>query len=226
MDALLLDFNGVVVNDEPLHYATFADVLHEEGIVLDRDDYNAEFLGLGTDWIAFRHAFHRAGQSIEPHRVNALVERKAQRYAELARRELTLVPGVTDFVRAAAAQARVAVASGALHREVLVGLDRAGLRDVVETVVAAEDVRTGKPDPEGFRLALRRLAGNGTAPQRAVVIEDSLPGLAAARALGAGCIMITSTHQAAELSGADAVWQSFEGHGPGELAPLWREVRP
>jgi beta-phosphoglucomutase-like phosphatase (HAD superfamily) len=61
-----------------------------------------------------------------------------------------------------------------------------------------------------------------------VAVEDSPPGLAAARALGAGCLMLTTSYPAGALAGADLLWDTFGGHTPAELEPLWRpvEVQP
>ncbi len=109
--------------------------------------------------------------------------------------------------------------------EIRAGLAHAGVADVVECVVAAEDVVHGKPDPEGHRTALARLAKRG-ATLRAVVVEDSRPGLEAARALGAGSVMLTTGFGGGDQAGADLVWKSFDGHTPGELEPLMREIAP
>jgi HAD superfamily hydrolase (TIGR01509 family) len=228
MDAILFDYNGVIVNDEPLHFAAFRDVLAAEGIPLDRATYDAEYLGF-EDRACFREAFRRSGRPLDPARLDRLLGRKAERYSELARESLPLVPGAAQFVRAAAARAALAVASGALRNEIEFGLELAGIRGVVGAIVSAEDLSAGKPDPGCFRLALERLvAGSGAGPDRApraVVIEDSLPGLAAARAIGAGCVMLVTSHPAGKLGGADLVWTSFEGHHPDELNALFRAVR-
>jgi HAD superfamily hydrolase (TIGR01509 family) len=221
MDALLLDFNGVIVDDERLHFAAFRDALADEGIPLDAAAYDADYLGL-DDRAAFREALRRADRPFEPRTIARLAADKAARYAVLAARDLPLVPGAAAFVRAAAGRFAVAVASGALRREIDAGLALAGIADAVATIVSAEEVHTSKPDPAGLRLALARLAraNPGAGPWRAVVVEDSLPGLLAARALGAGCAMLTTSHQAAALARADVVWASFLGHQPDELVPL------
>lgn len=222
MDVLLLDYNGVIVNDEPLHFASFRDVLHEEGIALDASMYGADYLGL-DDRAAFREALRRAARPADPAGIARLVHRKATAYAALAERDLPVVPGVRDFVAGAARQARVAVVSGALREEIAAGLRAAGVAAHIETIVSADDVPTTKPDPAGFALALARLTGGAAC--RAVVIEDSLPGLAAARAIGAGCVMLTTSHPAAALRGADAVWPDFTGRAPADLDGLWRPAR-
>jgi HAD superfamily hydrolase (TIGR01509 family) len=224
MDALLLDFNGVVVDDEPLHFASFRTILGEDGMVLDESSYYAEFLGF-DDRAAFREALHRNGRPSEPAQIHRLVARKAAVYAALAEGELVIVPGVSAFVRAAAERARIAVVSGALRAEIQTGLARAGIADLIEYIISTEDVPTTKPDPAGFRLALHRLRRHhGGDAWRAVVVEDSRPGLVAARALGAGCVMLTTSHDAPQLGGADLIWDSFDGHTPAELEMLWRTV--
>ncbi|HWO89949.1 MAG TPA: HAD family phosphatase, partial [Gemmatimonadales bacterium] len=182
MDALLLDFNGVVVDDEPLHLESFRRVLFEVGISISDADYQELYLGL-DDRGAFREAYSRASRTLATELERALIQRKAEHYAELAARRLPVVPGVAEFVRGAADAARIAIVSGALRREIEAGLDVAGIAAHVDVVVSSEATRSGKPDPECFRLALRELAErHGSGRWRACVVEDSLPGLAAARA--------------------------------------------
>jgi len=223
-DVLLLDYNGVIVDDEPIHFAVLRDLLAVERIALDEPTYLAHFLGR-DDRACIGQAFHRAGRALEADEALILAARKARWYAESVAAGVPVVPGVRRFVREAAATMRVAVVSGALREEIRAGLAHAGVADVVECVVGAEDVTRGKPDPEGHRTALARLAGPG-GTVRAVVVEDSRPGLEAARALGAGSVMLTTGFGTADAAGADLVWASFDGHTPGELQPLLREVAP
>jgi HAD superfamily hydrolase (TIGR01509 family) len=223
-DLLLLDYNGVVVDDEPIHFTALRDVLLIERIPLDRAAYDAGYLGL-DDRTCLRLAFERAGRRLDDAALARLATRKADWYAESVRAGLPLVAGVRDFVRAAAAAgARVGVVSSALRREIAAGLDRAGIGDDVRVVVSAEDVRAGKPDPGGYRLAIARLAEGASAPLMAVAVEDSAPGLAAARAAGTGCVLLATSHPRSRLEGGDALWDSFAGHAPAELRPLLREV--
>ena len=223
-DLLLLDYNGVIVNDEPLHFAALRDVLAIERIALDRETYDAGYLGL-DDRECLRIAFRGARRPLEAAGLEHLATRKAAWYAEDVRAGLPLVSGVGEFVRqAAAAGARIGVVSGALRREIAAGLARAGIGDVVGTVVSTEDVKPGKPDPAGYRLAIARLAGDAAHGLRAVAVEDSVPGLEAARAAGAGCVLLATSYPAERLAGGDAVWDSFAGHAPAELAPLFRAV--
>jgi mannitol-1-/sugar-/sorbitol-6-phosphatase len=128
---------------------------------------------------------------------------------------MRLVPGAADFIESAALDAfQLAIVSGALRREIELVLELAGLRPHFAEIVAAEDVSACKPDPQGYR---RGAAALGVAPERCVVIEDSLPGLAAARAAGMSCVMLATSHPAEAMDGADLVWKDFVGHDPSEL---------
>jgi sugar-phosphatase len=108
----------------------------------------------------------------------------------------------------------MAIVSGALRREIELVLGQAGLRPYFEQVVAAEDVDACKPDPRGY---LAGLAGLGIAAPGCVVIEDSLPGLEAARGAGLRCAMLSTSHSASQLAGADLVWPDLQGRLPREL---------
>jgi beta-phosphoglucomutase-like phosphatase (HAD superfamily) len=71
-----------------------------------------------------------------------------------------------------------------------------------------------KPDPQGFQRALAALA---LPARRCVVVEDSLPGLVAARSAGLRCAMLTTSHGPDAMGDADLVWRDFVGHTPAEL---------
>jgi beta-phosphoglucomutase-like phosphatase (HAD superfamily) len=223
-DVLLLDYNGVVVDDEPIHFAALRDVLAIERVAVDEATYDEDYLGL-EDRTCIRIAFQRAKRRLDAGSLDRLAARKARWYAEATRTGIPLVPGVQAFVRAAAQVARIAVVSGARRDEISAGLECAGIADVVAAVVSAEDVSAGKPDPAGLRLGLARVARGTTGGVRAAIVEDSLPGIAAARALGAGCVALTTSRDEGTLARADLVWKSFVGHAVAELAPLFREVR-
>jgi len=218
--AVLFDFNGVIVDDEEQHRLAFQDVLAESGIPLTRQQYYAHYLGC-DDFACFVAAFQRAGKALTPAATERLIAEKSRRYERLIDASLVLVPGAKAFVERAAEELRLGLVSGALRHEIDHVLHRVGLRDCFEVVVAAEDVDACKPNPAGYLAA--RAALDRRAPisaRQCVVVEDSLPGLAAARAAGMRCAMLSTSHDPALLSEADAVWPSFQGHEPAELVSL------
>jgi HAD superfamily hydrolase (TIGR01509 family) len=212
--AILFDFNGVIVNDEPQHCEALIATLASYGYDLDREGYYRDYLGF-DDRECFRFTFERMGRSAGPALLHQAIERKAAMYEKAIRASMDLVPGAADFVRTAAGEGyRLAIVSGALRREIELVLSEAGLRSHFEVLIAAEDVSACKPDPQGYRAALAAL---GVPPRQGVVIEDSLPGLKAARGAGLRCAMIASSHPAEELAGGDRVWHDLRGHGPCDL---------
>jgi beta-phosphoglucomutase len=212
--AILFDFNGVIIDDEPQHCDALIATLAEYGVALDRKTYYREYLGF-DDRECFRFTFARLGRPLDDAEMADAIERKNGHYERAVRASMTLVPGAAEFVRAAAADGhRLAVVSGALRREIELVLSHAGLRDLFETIVAAEDVDACKPDPQGYNQARRALE---MAPERCMVIEDSLPGLAAARAAGLRCAVLATSHPADTLSDADVVWSDLAGRRPSDL---------
>jgi HAD superfamily hydrolase (TIGR01509 family) len=217
--AILFDFNGVIVDDEAQHCDALTATLAEYNISLDREDYYREYLGF-DDRECFRFTFSRHGLPADSNTLAGAIERKAVHYAAAIRHSMTLVPGAAEFVRAAAEEGlALAIVSGALRREVELVLDTAGLRTHFTTLIAAEDLSACKPDPQGYTRARASL---GVPREYCVVLEDSLPGLAAARAAGIRCAVLTTSHPADALSGADAVWPDLVGRKPADLP--WADV--
>lgn len=218
--ALLFDFNGVIIDDEEQHRQALTAVLAEEGIALTRERYYADYLGW-NDEMCLITAFRNRGTPLPAERADHLVREKSRRYEALIARSLILVPGAPEFIERAAGRFRLGLVSGALRREIDLVLERTGLARHFEVIVAAEDVAACKPDPAGYVAARAALERRGAVPaRRCVAIEDSLPGLAAARAAGMRCAMLSTSHPAAALGGADVVWESFSGHDPAELLSL------
>jgi mannitol-1-/sugar-/sorbitol-6-phosphatase len=110
------------------------------------------------------------------------------------------MPGAGDLLRSLPAGSWAAVTSGP-RQLMTTRLIEAGL-PAPEVLIGADDVERGKPDPQGYLMAARRL---GVDPSACVVVEDAPAGIAAGRAAGALVVGIVSTHPRAELTGADIV---------------------
>jgi len=220
--AIIFDFDGVIADDEPLHLAAFQRALASDGITITRDQYYARYLGF-DDRSAIMEAFRDAGATPSAAQLRTVLAAKAEQFLALVRAGAPIFPGVPAFVRGAAARVPLAIASGALRHEIELILAQAGLADCFAAIVSAEDVREGKPSPEGFLLALERLRARRTdlTPERCLVIEDSQPGLEAARRAGMRCLAVTSSYPAAALGGADLVVGTLEDVGWEQLAGLF-----
>jgi len=211
--ALIFDFNGIIVDDEPIHFQLFQKVLGEEGIVLSEKTYYARYLGF-DDRGAFETGFREHGRPLSPAKLHELIDRKARYYQLAIRDHVAIFPGVTSLVTTLASRLPLAVASGALRQEIVTILATAGLSNCFKSIISAEDVTRGKPEPEIFLKALDALnASHNNAPIAAddcVVIEDSKEGIKGARRAGMKCLAVTNSHPAELLTDAHAVVQSLE----------------
>lgn len=222
IQAVLFDFNGVIVDDEAQHCEALQHVLAAEDVTVTREQYYAAYLGL-DDRTSFVEAYRRAGRTLTTELLEYLVAKKSQVYFHIMEQSLKIVPGAPGFVREAAARYRLGIVSGALRREIDAMLARTDFANLFEVIVSADDVRRCKPDPASYLAGLEALRRREPVEaQGCVAVEDSLPGLAAARAAGMACVMLTTSHPAQLLEGRGAgmVWESFAGHTPAELARL------
>lgn len=216
---ILFDFNGVIIDDESQHCDALVATLADYGYDLSRDVYYQEYLGF-DDRECFRFTFERMGLPRDEGSLQQAVARKHSVYEQAIRGSLRLVPGAVDFVENAALEGfQLAIVSGALRSEIELILNLIGLRPHFAEIVAAEDVSACKPDPGGYNRARDLL---DLPPRRCVVIEDSLPGLQAARTAGLRCAMLTTSHPETACSDADLVWPDFVGHEAAELP--WAHV--
>jgi beta-phosphoglucomutase len=216
--AVLFDFDGVIVDSEPLHYGALRDALAAEGIGIDEQAYRTCYLAY-DDRGAIRLALERHGVPWDAARLTAIAERKAAHFERLLP-GVAFFPGSRELVRALAAELPLGIASGALRTEIEAILDAGGLRGAFTGIVGAEDVRRGKPDPEPYLTAMARLAVPGWRPDDCLAFEDSVPGILSARAAGMTVVAATHTYAAAKLSAARRVVDSLAGLTPGMLREL------
>ncbi|MFM7318118.1 MAG: HAD family hydrolase [Isosphaeraceae bacterium] len=202
--AVVFDFNGLIVNDEHLHYLLFAEQLATQGIALTEELYNERYLGY-DDRGCFSVALADFGKPRTSEIIHKLIADKAKRYLELARQELVFFPGVAETVRRLAERVPLAVCSGALRAEVLLGIEIAGISNYFQGVVAAEDTAECKPHPEGYLMAIALLQEREpslVAPE-IMAVEDSLAGIAAAKAAGMQVVAIPNSYPVKKLELAD-----------------------
>ena len=224
LHAVIFDFNGIIVDDEPIHFELFQKVFAEEGIELGKEAYYARYLGF-DDRGAFSFGYRERGRELSDAKLAELIERKAVYYQDAIRNHVAIFPGVKELVAELAKSLPLAVASGALRHEIETILATAGLIQHFKAIVSAEDVQRGKPEPDIFLKALAGLnANNGSAIQagECVVIEDSKEGIKGARRAGMKCLAVTNSHAAELLGEADAIVKSLEEVGLTNLSQLCR----
>jgi beta-phosphoglucomutase len=223
--AIIFDFDGVIADSEPIHFAVFHRVLGEKGFFLSQEEYYADYLGY-DDKGCFAAFLTAHGHPMTQETVDDFVKRKAAAYFDYIKERSVIFPGVCDFIHEAATKHPLAVCSGALRHEIEFILGQAGIRKAFSHITSAEDVIHGKPNPEGFLHALAALnqqgAGRFITSSECLVIEDSLPGIRGAHAAGMKVLAVANTHHVEELQEADAVTASFTDMKLSELLHrLW-----
>ncbi len=216
--AVIFDFDGVIVDSEPLHFGSLRDALAPEGIRLDEDEYKSAYLAY-DDRGAIRLALERHGIAWDAARLEAIAKRKAADFERLLP-AVPFLPGSRELVRALAAEIPVGIASGALRAEIQAILRAGGLLEAFSAIVGADDVLHGKPDPEPYLVAMQRLPVPDLRPEQCLVFEDAVPGILAARAAGMTVVAVTNSYPAAKLSLAHRVLDSLAGLTPGMLRQL------
>ena len=216
IQAVLFDFNGVIVDDEPLHKKAYAEALQAEGITQTDEEYYAS---LGMDDVTFvRTAFERAGRQLTDEKARAVIEREAARHRELLGDVMPLFNGVVTFIKALARTYALGVVSMADRSEIDYVLERAALKGAFSIIVSAENVSACKPDPGCYNCALGFLNQKRSdahvlplQPAECLVIEDSPPGIQSARAAGMRTLGVTNTVGEKPLreAGADVVTHSL-----------------
>ena len=228
LKAIIFDFNGVILNDEPLHFAAMRDAVADLGICLSREDYWDKYLPFDDTECLENVCRDHSVELTETTRKEALV-RKARNYQRQLQGGFPLFPGAARFVQAAAASYPLALASGARRSEIESALDSTGLKRCFTVIVAAEDFVLGKPNPESFLLALQWLNAATKAapilPGECLVIEDSVGGVRGARAAGMACMAVTSSYPPEALSAANKVVSTLEDLPIDSLNAIFEEPK-
>ena len=216
IEAVLWDLDGVLVDTAGFHYQAWRQLLSELGRNLSEEEFRRTF-GLRNDLI-----LRDMLREVSAEEVRRLSERKEAFFRQHAAGRVTPLPGAVDLVRRARdGGRRTALVTSTPQVNIDFVLGQVSLTGAFDTIVAAEDVSRGKPDPEGFLLAAHRL---GVAPERCLVIEDAPGGIEGARRAGMRSLAVTTTHPREDLAAADAVVDSLndaaalamlEGRPPG-----------
>jgi beta-phosphoglucomutase len=214
MDALITDFDGVMVDSEPLHLKAFTSVLKDVGVELTSEAYYTTYLGL-DDHDCFQAIATDQGVPLSEDQLAEMISAKSAALQDVMKREIRAFPGVVALLGSLAeADIPRAICSGALRPEIDLCCATTGIEQYFLTKVTARDVTHGKPDPEGYLKALgelRSLTGRDLQASKCVVFEDSPHGVQAAKSAGMYVIAVTNSYPASALGVADAVVDTLEG---------------
>jgi beta-phosphoglucomutase len=204
--AVLFDFDGVIVNSEPLHFDAFREVLTNEQIEITEQEYYQELIGF-DDKGAFRHIFKKHGRDLDSKTFLRIMTAKSEAMMELIHgRRYEALAGVEELVRGLWRHYPLAICSGALREEIEAMLEGVHLRDCFPTIVAAEDVTVGKPDPQGYLLAVKLLnerLGKKFEPKDCLIVEDAPTVIKSVKAVGFRVLAVATSYPLEQLTQAD-----------------------
>lgn len=204
-EAVVFDLDGVLLQSEEVWDAVRERYVRERGGRYDEEVQRAMMGMSAPEWSRFLH--EEAGVPDSPETINREV---VERMLEAYRRELPLLPGAVEAVRRAAASFPLALASSS-NREVFEeALELAGLTDCFRATVSSEEVEHGKPAPDVYLEAARRL---GFPPERCAAVEDSHAGIRSAKAAGMRVVAIPNASYPPDeeaLGLADVVLESLD----------------
>ncbi len=209
--AVIFDFDGVILDSEPLHYKACSFVFAKLGLALSYDEYVDKYLGL-SDKEMFPKIFSERSCSFSLDKINALIGEKTSRYQEIIKQcdELPMIDSVDQYIHHISKKiSKIAICSGSTRNEimaVLAKLKRGGLHAYFNTIVTSEDVQRGKPSPEGYLLTAQRL---NVLPDQCMVIEDTPHGVEAAKAAGMFVVALLTSYTKNQLQNADKVINNF-----------------
>ena len=221
--AAVFDFDGVIVDSEPLHFRSLREALLSERIEITHAEYWDHLLA-HDDRSSIRLAFERRGERTDAVRLARVERVKVERFAQLIP-EIPVFPGARELIGALAAELPLAIASGARHEEIEAILHGIGLRDSFLVVVGAQDASRSKPDPAPYLEAARRLESRlaGLVPGECVAFEDSVPGVMSALGAGMKVIGVAHSYPAAKLHSAHRVVHSLAALEPRSLGGLFED---
>ena len=208
--AVLWDLDGTLADSSEYHWRSWQAVMGPEGVTITRADFLATFGQRNEEilrgWL---------GASADAARIQRVGDAKEVAYRSYVAAEgIAPLPGAAEWVRSLHASGwRQAIASSAPRLNVEVMHEALAFQGLIETLVSAEDVRAGKPDPEVFLVAASRV---GVTPERCVVVEDAEAGIEAASRAGMRSVGVGTGN----VGAADLVVASLAHLPPGGFEKL------
>lgn len=200
LKAVLFDFNGVIIKDEPIHLQLIDEILLQENMQPQKLQERQICLGR-SDRTCFQDLLKNRGRVVTEEYLSQLLNRKAQAYvSKIAQLEkLPLYSGIEDLIFQVRSQSlKLGLVSGALRQEIDLVLERAKLTEYFQIIVAGDDINTSKPQPEGYLLAVERL--NQVYPDlnlqshECLAIEDTPAGIQAAKRAQMQVVGVANTY--------------------------------
>lgn len=211
LNAVIFDFDGIIVDSEPMHHRAFQSVLEPLGMEFSWEEYCENFIGF-DDRDAFKAAFKTHNERLSSHDLKQMIKAKASAFQQLIHEgKATPLPGAVELIKSIPSRLPIALCSGALLEDILPIIGNLGIAGAFSVIVTAEDTPKSKPDPAPYLLAIKKLGLDD--PATAIAIEDTPAGIRSAKGAGLKVLAVTNSYDREYLIEADAVTASLENIG-------------
>ncbi len=226
--AILFDFNGVIINDEPLQMKAYQEIFKQEGIELTKEQY-LSCMGM-DDKTFIKHNFERAEKMLTENQLAEISDKKTIAWKQQIDKEIPIFSGVENFVKMVEKNFALGIVSMAKRQEVEYVLEKTGLRKCFSAVVTSEDATVCKPNPECYNIGFKKIdairIANGHHPtikNECLVIEDVPQGIQAGKSAGMKVLAVTNTFDAETLrnAGADVVTKNLADWMPNSITRVF-----
>jgi beta-phosphoglucomutase len=222
--AILFDFNGVIIDDEPLQMKAYQEIFKTEEIELTDDDY---YSCMGMNDLSFiTEIYSRNGKSVSKESISEISRKKTESWRKLVAKEIPAFDGVKNFIKTAKNEFALGVVSMAKREEIEFALETMGLRDAFSIIVSSEDANFCKPNPECYNIGFSRIdlvvtkrGGHPLTRNECLVIEDSPQGIEAGKSAGMKTLGVTNTVSSDKLTavGADSTTKTLGDWMPSSI---------
>lgn len=213
LEAVIWDLDGVIADTVAYHYRAWRDVFKERGVAYRQADFMPYF-GRRHDTI-----IKAVLGDLPPEELDTINEEKQKKFRRLVAQNLRAMPGAIALVKSLHEHGiKQAIASSAVPENIEIIIRGLSIEDCFQAIVHGMEVKEGKPSPQIFLLAAKKLKAR---PDHCVVIEDAIAGVAAARNAGMKCVAVTNSHPKEALNGADLIVGTLEEIKVSDLEKLF-----
>ena len=206
--------DGVIADTALYHFKAWQEVFQKRGINFTTEDFKHNF-GQRNDSI-IRYAL---GKNVSPDEVDVVANEKEENYRQRVAQNIKPLPGAIELIRALKEhRVKMAIASSAPMENIQLVTRGLAVNNYFQVIVWGREVTEGKPSPQAFLLAAKRLE---VEPRNCIVIEDAVAGVTASKRAGMKCLAVTNTHPEISLKGADLVVDTLETISVVDLSGLF-----
>jgi len=211
--AVIWDMDGVIADTAPYHFKAWQEVFQKRGVNFTEEDFRRNF-GQRNDTI-IRNVL---GEGLSPSQIDTIAGEKERNFRQRVRQHIKPLPGAIKLLKLLREYGfKIALASSAPIENIRLVTQGLDINNCFHAIVSGREVKEGKPSPQGFLLAAKKLR---VAPENCIVVEDAVAGVTAAKRAGMCCLAVTNTHPRLSLKEADLIVDTLEAVTVSDLKQL------